>query len=124
MAGPWWRGANIREKGRTMKRGNYNNLAKGSVDRMIARIAARANSDTLWGGARALVIVRRAQAMGLPHADEMEAAVGDTYSASLGHVPDDYAVVACPECGQWHLGVDHAAACCADVFGYSDSSDE
>ena len=98
-----------------LKRGNYDNLEHGTTDRMIARIAARANSDTINGGARALVLVKRAESMGLPNADAMRDAVNATYCASLGRVPSDYAVCQCVECGQWHLGEDKAAACCAEV---------
>ena len=89
---------------------------------MIARIAARANSDTIWGGARALTITRRAESMGLPSAGDMAATVSDVYGASLGRVPGQYAVTECPECGQWHLGEDRAAECCAAVD--DDSDDE
>ena len=63
-----------------------------------------------------MVLAKRADAMGLPSAGEMLDAVSDVYGASLGRVPAAWAVVECPECGQWHLGEDKAAACCADTW--------
>jgi len=94
-----------------MKRGTSHRLARGH-DRMIARLAARANADTINGGWRALVLAKRAESMGLPSAGDMLGAVSEVYGASLGHVPASLAIVECPECGQWHLGEDKAAACC------------
>ncbi len=98
-----------------LKRGTPNNLERGSVDRMIARIAARANLDTIHGGARALVLARRAELMGLPSAGDMLGAVSEVYSMSSGRVPGSLAVVQCFECGQWYLGEERAAACCSEV---------
>ena len=94
-----------------MKTGSWRNLQ--GADRAIARIAHIANVNTVLGGASALVKAERAMAMGLPHASDMLDAVSDVYSRSSGHVPGHLAVVECPECGQWHLGEEAAANCCA-----------
>ena len=96
-----------------MKRGKASDLPKGSHDRMIARIAARANCDTIWGGFRAAQLAERAERMGLPSAGELLDAVSATYGLSAGHVPNHLAVCQCFECGQWYLGDEAAANCCA-----------
>ena len=103
-----------------MTRGTYHNLPMGSADRAVAKIANIANVNTVLGGASAMVKADRAVAMGLPNADRLSDAVSEVYGRSSGRVPDDLAVCACPECGQWHLGADAAAECCApsdDDFG-------
>ena len=102
-----------------LKRGSWNNLPQG-VDRMLAKIATMANNDTWGGGCNALMIADRALALGLPHAREMRDAVSLVYSTSSGRVPDGLAVWECPECGQWHLGDEAAASCCAQEFIESD----
>ena len=107
-----------------MKRGTFHNLERGTTDRMLARLAWRANGDTIMGGASALVLAKRAKSLGLPSAGEMRDAVDSTYRASLGRVPAAWAVVECPECGQWYLGEDKAAACCADNGEDIDDGDD
>jgi len=97
--------------------GTWRNLPKGSADRAVARIARIANTNTILGGASAMVMANRASAMGLPNADRLADAVSEVYGRSLGRVPDSLAVVQCWECGQWYLGADAAAECCANLDG-------
>ena len=82
-------------------------------DRAIAKLARIARNDTVFGGARALVLADRLEAMG-SQIDAHEI-VGNVYAASNWTVTDDYKVCMCPECGQTVLGVEAALNCCAFV---------
>jgi hypothetical protein len=78
-------------------------------ERAHARIAAFARRDTIWGGARALVLAKRGRLKTVPF-DEI---VGDVYSASTGNHHAVHEAWECPECGQACLGQDAAYSCCA-----------
>lgn len=106
------------------KRVRSDQLPAGSWERAVSRIANRANNDTHNGGARALVLAERAQAMKLPHADELYAAVSATYSASTGNPAPDYCAHECSECGCVHFGREAAEACCAEDPAWSEDADD
>ena len=78
-------------------------------DRACARLARIARNDTMFGGARAMVLARHAEALGVtfPASD----IVSDVYGRSDGTC-GEYGAYACPECGQAYLGRDAAYACC------------
>ena len=81
-------------------------------DRAVARLAMRANLDTINGGCRALTLAHRMDNIAGPGSD-WESIVSDVYSASLGRVPDQYLPCECPNCGQVHLGAESAQMCCS-----------
>lgn len=81
-------------------------------DRAIARLADRATSDTIFGGARALVLAKRLDRMG--GGIDALGVVGDVYQASIGRALPKYRVCKCPECGQTVLGEDAAMRCCEE----------
>jgi hypothetical protein len=92
-------------------------LAEGKIadlqdrdDRTIAQLAKQATIDTLFGGARALVLAKRLDRMGSPV--NCEGVVGDVYSASTGRTPADYTATVCPECGTVVLGEETAIQHC------------
>lgn len=87
-----------------------------SGQRAIAKIAVRANNNTVLGGFSAAIIAKRMQSMGLPSANDCMDAVSLTYSQSSGNVPDQYAAYQCGECGQVHLGIEPANMCCGDCL--------
>ena len=99
---------------------HWSKLPKGSRERAIARIAHRANADTIFGGASALVLANRAESMGLASADDMRDAVSETYSRSSGRPAATYSAWECSECGQIHLGRTAAESCCT----WEDDCDE
>lgn len=78
-------------------------------ERTIARIAAVAISNTVFGGASALVYAKRLIRMG---GQDVRHVVSDVYSASTGRAHSQHSAWECPECGGAHLGQDNAAACC------------
>ena len=106
------------------KRVRSDKLPAGSWERAVSRIANRANNDTHNGGARALVLAERAQAMKLPHADDLYAAVSATYSASTGNPAPDHCAHECSECGAVHLGREDAESCCAEYWSDDDDDDD
>lgn len=95
-----------------IKPAHWYELPKGNEYRPIFKLARIAVCDTVMGGASALAMAKRAQAMGLPSANEMLAAVGDVYASSTGKAPGDLHPWACTECGQIYALADEAAACC------------
>jgi hypothetical protein len=72
----------------------------------VSRIAAMARADTLFGGARALVVARKCTKW------DALSVVKDVYSRSTGRHSAEHEGWNCPECGQVHLGQDSALACC------------
>lgn len=81
-------------------------------DRACAKLARIARGDTIHGGARAMVLAKRLEAMGskVP-ADQI---VGDVYSAS-NYSCGEWGSYECPECGSAHLGQSAALACCQEM---------
>lgn len=78
-------------------------------DRACAKLARIARGDTIWGGAKALVIAKRAEAMGVQF--PALAVVTDVYHAS-NYSCGPWAAYECPECGTVHLGEESALNCC------------
>ena len=79
-------------------------------ERAIARMARMARMDTINGGARALVIAKRLEAMG--SRQDYGEVVSWVYRHS-NYSCGPYGVYECPECGSAHLGTEAAYACCA-----------
>jgi hypothetical protein len=79
-------------------------------DRAVARLAARARRDTVWGGASAMVLACRADALGVQFS--ARSIVADVYSASTGKHHPEHEAWHCPECDSVHLGKDAALQCC------------
>ena len=94
----------------TLTTGNITDLPRQL--RAIARLANIATSDTIFGGARALTLAQRLDAMGAEF--NAQDIVADVYGASIGRTLPQYKVCRCPECGQTHLGEDYAYQCCAE----------
>jgi hypothetical protein len=78
-------------------------------ERLIARMAARARLDTIWGGAAGLMYAERLYRMG---GTDLRYVVSDVYSASTGNHHGAYEAWECPECGSARLGTDDAYNCC------------
>ena len=93
----------------TLTEGRAQDLADRS-DRDIARLAYRATCNTVFGGASALVLAKRMDALGC-QIDALSI-VSAVYSASTGSVLSQYRVCICPECGQTLLGEGAALNCC------------
>jgi len=79
-----------------------------SAERAMARLARIARADTYFGGARALVLLKR---LSRSVAADYDHVVSDVYGRS------DYTVAGhgfyeCPECGSAHYGEDAAWECC------------
>lgn len=96
------------------KPAHYSDLPKGTPERAVYRLARIAVGNTIMGGCSALVIAKRAHAMGLPMAGEFDAAVSDVYASSSGRVPDHLQPWECGECGTIHLDADAAQECCGE----------
>ena len=79
-------------------------------DRAVAHMAAQARIDTLYGGAKAIVINKRIVKMG---GEDLDHVISDVYSASTGSRHRELEGWECPECGCAHLGQDAAYKCCA-----------
>lgn len=97
----------------TTKPANYS-LLHDRDERLIARFAAKARANTIWGGCSALVIAKRLQRMN-PRSEALSV-VKDVYSASTGRHHTEFEAWECPECGSAHLGQDKAAQCCQERF--------
>lgn len=84
--------------------------------RAVARLAQIVRHDTIYGGARAMILATRADRLKFNSAGygAMEI-VSIVYSASSGRHHPQLEAWECPECGQAHLGQDAAYACCAVV---------
>ena len=82
-------------------------------DRVIAKLAKIATNDTVFGGAKALVLAKRLDSIGSQI--DAECIVGDVYSASIGRVLPQYNPCFCPECGQAVLGEIAALNCCLPI---------
>jgi hypothetical protein len=98
-----------------MKTASYVDLPN-QADRIVAKVAARARLDTIYGGALALVWVKRLPR--LAHKLDLGDVVSDVYSASTGRHSKAYEGWQCPECGQAYLGQEAAALCCQEVEAY------
>lgn len=89
------------------------NLKPASYDRLfgeekaIAKVAAIARGDTIWGGAKALVMTAKGKRL-----ERLSYVVSDVYSRSTGKHSREFEAWECPECGQAHLGQEKAFACC------------
>ena len=81
------------------------------ADRCTAHFARIARHDTIYGGARALVLVDRLKSMG---GEDYGHVVADVYSASTGRHHGEHEAWCCPECGSVVLGLSAARACCAN----------
>ena len=83
-------------------------------DRIIAKLARIATNDTVFGGAKALVLAKRLDSLG----SQIDAGyiVSDVYSASIGRALPQYRPCFCPECGQAILGEDTALNCCLGQY--------
>jgi hypothetical protein len=89
-------------------------------DRACAKLARIARGDTIHGGARAMVLAKRLEAMHTAIRDHsgvpaMEI-VSDVYSAS-NYSCGEWGAYECPECGSVHLGTSAALQCCAESEG-------
>jgi hypothetical protein len=87
-----------------------NNLAN-KYERACARLAAKARSNTIRGGASAMRIAKRANNLsfiGLPAL----VIVSDIYSASTGKRSEIWEAWECDDCGCAHLGKQKAIDCC------------
>lgn len=80
-------------------------------DRAAAKLARIARNDTVYGGARALVLASRLDR--LRSTVPARAIVGDVYGAS-NYSCGEWGAYCCPECGQVHLGTVAAFGCCAE----------
>lgn len=98
----------------SIQRADWRALSKRDPMRVVFRIAARANGDTIMGGCSALVLAERAKRMRLPMGRDMLAAVHETYALSLGRTPDDCTPWECCECGSIHTSQGDALRCCAE----------
>lgn len=90
----------------------YSNLPKQDDNYPVFHLAQIAVEDTILGGARALVLARRAQRIGLPKAQDFLAAVSDVYGSSTGRVPEHLHPWECGECGQVYAASEDAGRCC------------
>ncbi len=79
-------------------------------ERATAHLAAIARVDTIWGGARAMRLARRMDAMGCKI--NADAVVGEVYRRSTGKWSHDLEAWECPECGEARLGQEAALDCC------------
>ena len=95
----------------TLKEAHPNELSD-RAERAIAKLARVARCDTVYGGAKALVLAKRLNGMNsnVP-ANEI---VGDIYAAS-NYSLLEWGAYQCPECGNAHLGRDKAFACCQPI---------
>lgn len=91
-----------------LREANPNQLSDRE-QRACAKLARIARGDTIFGGAKAMVIAKRARNMHcqFPALN----VVSDVYSAS-NYSCGDWGAYECPECGQAHLGTEAAYACC------------
>ena len=98
----------------TVKPASCRRLHKAEGARTLATLAAQARIDTLYGGAKALVIAERLERMGtrLPALE----VVSSVYSASTGKHSEQWEAWECLECGAVHLGSEAAMQCCAPVL--------
>lgn len=92
------------------KPANYTQLYDRD-ERLIARFAAKARANTIFGGCSALVIAKRLQRMN-PRSESLSV-VQDVYSRSTGKHHPEFEAWECTECGSVHLGRDNAAQCCS-----------
>ena len=82
-------------------------------ERACAALARIARADTIYGGARALVLARRMErrkSSQVP-ANEIVSAVYSASNYSCG----EWGAYKCPECGTAHLGTEAAYRCCSQV---------
>lgn len=100
-----------------MKTANYDTLT--GDERNLARMAARARLDTIYGGCLALTLAKRLAAMGSRL--DYGSVISDVYSASTGRHSKTWEAWECTECGCSHLGQESAAQCCAENFDESDN---
>jgi len=95
-----------------IKPAHWSDLPKGNEYRPLYRLAQIAVGNTIMGGCSALTIAKRAQAMGLPRAREMQEAVSEVYASSSGKVPANLHPWECTECGRVYALEDEAIDCC------------
>jgi hypothetical protein len=84
-----------------------------NYERACAALARIARADTIYGGARALVLARRMErrkGSQVP-ANEIVSAVYSASNCSCG----EWGAYECPECGTAHLGTEAAYRCCSQV---------
>jgi hypothetical protein len=88
-------------------------VAQTLYERACAALARIARADTIYGGARALVLARRMErrkGSQVP-ANEIVSAVYSASNYSCG----EWGAYECPECGTAHLGTEAAYRCCSQV---------
>ena len=81
-------------------------------ERACAKLAQIARHDTIFGGARALVLAKRMDAR-KGATVPANGIVSDVYAAS-NYSCGEWGAYACPECGQSHLGTEAAYRCCQE----------
>lgn len=98
-----------------MKSAPYSRFPLRSPERNTARLARIATVDTIFGGARALVLAKACDRLGVQFVDAIKATdiVSDVYSRSTGKESVRFGAWQCPECGQSHVGQERAMQCCA-----------
>ena len=100
-----------------MKTSSFRNFPHHSCERSTVRLARIATADTIYGGARALVLANACDRLGVKFIDGVSAKeiVSDVYSRSTGNESRQFGGWKCPECGQSHVGIDAAFACCQET---------
>lgn len=93
--------------------GNIQNI-QDRTDRAIAKLARIARNDCIFGGAKAIVIANRLDAMN-SNIDAQQI-VSDVYTKCSGNTPDEYIPSICSECGQTVLGIEAALNHCFNDF--------
>jgi hypothetical protein len=104
-------GATGTEKTSNMKTTSWRRL-RSRDERAQAKLALIARNDTVFGGAKAMVVARRLKNMGSQL--DLEGIVSDVYSASDWTVTPRWMALECPECGMVHLGMEAAQECCRE----------
>jgi len=79
-------------------------------DRLIARIAAKARCDTIWGGCKAMFLAKKLNSF--KHGSDLRWVVSQVYAESTGSHNLALEAWECPECGQAYLGQERAWECC------------
>ena len=86
-------------------------LPQGSPERAACKLAKIAAQDVYFGGARALVLLKRMKRS--PNYSLYADAVDQCYHCDYAH---DYTAWECPECGSACFGRSAAYECCAEIW--------
>ena len=95
-----------------IKETNPNNIFD-IEQRAYAKLARIARCDVHFGGAKAMVLARRMEAIN-PLNDAMSV-VSQAYASSTGNA-EDYLSYECPECGSPCAGIENALQCCQLIY--------